>query len=389
MNKNLLFLTLHFPEGSGGYTFRKKLMKVLTSIDELDDIICLHSDKNFRAESSNSKVDLLKVSDYSQKTGILKFLGFVYTQIKFVYHLIKLRTDYSQVMIMSGNNFTLSLIFAKLLRKKVIFVLSGVSGINTLFLYKKAKNTKINPLNLIYMGFSALLDELSLSLSNLIMLESPNLINTMNLANYEKKIYKKGYMYQDTSKFYIKKDFNERKNVIGYIGRFGHEKGIMNFINSLPLIEKNEIDIKILIIGWGPLNNEIKDKLEELGLDNVQFLGKITNDQVPDYLNELKLLVFPSNGYEEGLPNIILESMACGTPVLAAPVGGIPDVIKNNETGFILEKNSPECIAESLITVLKFYKLEEVSINSYELIKSKYNFSSAINNYSKLLKDWS
>jgi len=386
MNKNLFFLTLHYPLGSGGYTFRSKLIKVLNSIDGLGEITCLHADINLEAEFNSSEVKLLRLSDYSQKKGISKFFGFIYTHMKFVYYLINLRNSYSQLMVMSGNNFILSLIFAKLLRKKVIFNLSGVSGLNTMVLYKKTQNIRFNPIKIVYMGIVALLDELSLELSDLIVLESPNLINVMNLKRYEEKIYKKGYMYQDTSKFYIKKDFKERKNLIGYIGRFEHAKGIMNFINALPLIEKNENDIEILIIGWGPLNNEIRNKLKEFNLHNVRVLGKVINDQVPDNLNELKLLVFPSNGYEEGLPNIILESMACGTPVLATLVGGISDVIKNNETGFIMNENSPKTISRSIINIIKSPELQKISFNANKIIETKYNYDNAVIRYKEILK---
>jgi hypothetical protein len=67
-------------------------------------------------------------------------------------------------------------------------------------------------------------------------------------------------------------------------------------------------------------------------------------------------MVIPS--FTEGLPNIMLEAMACGTPVLATPVGAISDIIRDSETGFIMENNSPKCIIENVNRVIGSSELE-------------------------------
>ena len=66
--------------------------------------------------------------------------------------------------------------------------------------------------------------------------------------------------------------------------------------------------------------------------------------------------------------------MACGTPVLATPVGGVPDLIKDGETGFIMEDNSPQCIAKNVTKVLKHPGLEEIAQNGRKLIEEQYIF---------------
>ena len=93
-----------------------------------------------------------------------------------------------------------------------------------------------------------------------------------------------------------------------------------------------------------PLGLSSKENLN----NKVELTGWIPHDELPDYSNMLKLIVLPS--YTEGLPNIMLEVMACGTPVLATPVGAIPDVINDGENRFLMENNSQECIAENVIT---------------------------------------
>jgi glycosyltransferase involved in cell wall biosynthesis len=117
----------------------------------------------------------------------------------------------------------------------------------------------------------------------------------------------------------------------------------------------------------------------------MELTGWIPHDELPDYLNELKLLILPS--YTEGLPNIMLEAMACGTPVLATPVGAIPDVIKEGRTGFIMENNSPGCIAENMMRALEYPDLDRIVENARELVKKEFTYGAAVERYRKILED--
>jgi len=82
-----------------------------------------------------------------------------------------------------------------------------------------------------------------------------------------------------------------------------------------------------------------------------------------------------------------IGAMACGTPVLATPVGGIPDVIKDEETGFILEDNSPECIAENVIRALNHPDLDRIVKNARKLIEERYTYEAAVERYRKILEN--
>ena len=129
--------------------------------------------------------------------------------------------------------------------------------------------------------------------------------------------------------------------------------------------------------------NEIKNELMNKGAyDRVELTG---HNELPDNLNELKLLVFPS--YSEGLPNIVSESMACGTPVLATPVGGVPDIVKYEETGFIMKNNSPECIARNVIRTLNNSDLNIIVENARKLIEEEYTYEVTVKRYRKMLEN--
>jgi len=78
--------------------------------------------------------------------------------------------------------------------------------------------------------------------------------------------------------------------------------------------------------------------------------------------------------------------MACGTPVLAAKVGAIPDIITDGKTGFIMENNSPECIAENVIRALNTPNLEEISENGRKFVEENFTFESAVARWNGVLK---
>ncbi|KUL00274.1 MAG: Glycosyl transferase, group 1, partial [Methanomicrobiales archaeon 53_19] len=173
---------------------------------------------------------------------------------------------------------------------------------------------------------------------------------------------------------------------IGYIGRLSGEKGVQHFAEALPAILGDRDDLRVLIGGDGQLKDSIVATLQEEGLTaRVDLPGWIAHDDLPAYLNQLRLLVLPS--YTEGLPNIMLEAMACGTPVLATPVGAIPDVIIDGKTGFIMENNSPECIAENVARALASPDLEEIAEAGRRFVEENFSFESTVARWKEVLEE--
>ena len=166
-------------------------------------------------------------------------------------------------------------------------------------------------------GFFKILNvvsKLTILFSNRIIVYSPNNIQEFGLDKFEYKIYIASRHFLDFDKFKLKKKFNERDQLVGYIGRFSDEKGILNLVKAIPIVLA-DINVKFLLIGDGKLRKDIEDYIRLQKLEsNVQITGWVNHDCLPDYLNNMKLVVLPS--YTEGLPNIMLEAMACGSPVL-------------------------------------------------------------------------
>jgi glycosyltransferase involved in cell wall biosynthesis len=183
----------------------------------------------------------------------------------------------------------------------------------------------------------------------------------------------------------VQKPLNKRDNLVGYVGRLSQEKGILNFLEAIPLVIETRDDARFLIAGDGQLRSTVDVYLQQASLSSkVNFVGWVPHDELPSYLNEMKLLVIPS--YTEGGPLIAIEAIACGTPVISTLVGLMPDIITDGKTGFILEDNSPECIAKNIIRALSHPDLEEITIRAHTLVEKERSYGAAVKSAQQLLQ---
>ena len=350
------------------------LLKILFTFSQDIHIIT----GNFSANLISNEHIGTHIFGISHKTGSNAFtrvVNYVLTQLKISFKLMKGAKDIDfYIFFMMGQDLLFPMLTAKLLRKKVVLAFAVSSVRST-----EAKNDIFSkPLNL--------LSKINCTLSDRIVLYSPNLIKEWNLEKYKDKILIAHKHFLDFSKFEIKKKLSERNNLVGYIGRLSEEKGVLNFVRAIPEILKERNDMEFLIGGDGQLRGEIEKYISGKNLnDKVKLAGWIPHEKLPDYLNELKLVVLPS--YTEGLPNIMLEAMACGTPVLATPVGAIPDVITDGETGFIMENNSPECIARNVMRALKHPNLERIAENARALVEREFTYEKAVERWREVLEN--
>ncbi|WP_084312844.1 glycosyltransferase [Desulfobulbus elongatus] len=141
--------------------------------------------------------------------------------------------------------------------------------------------------------------------------------------------------------------------VILFVGRLEEIKQVDRLIKGVAEFRRKireKCRVRLLIAGDGTCLPALVQLRDTCGLaDVVSFLGKVPHDRLPGYYNAADVLVLPSR--MEGVPMVVLESLACGTPVIAATVGGIPELVRNGENGILLDQVTPESIATALADI--------------------------------------
>jgi glycosyltransferase involved in cell wall biosynthesis len=330
----------------------------------------------------NKRIHIIRIkSDEKKELILIRGIKYIFKQLRTTYNLIKISKNVNIVIFYIGTRiYVLPLLTAKLLGKKTVLVATGLPSECARVSGGRLFGTD----RIIFPYIFRILEHINFRLVDQIAIETENFIQYAGINKYRKKISITGAVYVDIASFKMKKELKNKRNLIGYIGRLSSEKGVLNFAKAIPLILKERNDLDFLIGGNGPLFDEIKNELKNNGSYNkVELPGWISHDELPKYLNELKLIVAPSYT-EGGVPTVIMEAMACGTVSLVTPVAGV-DVIKDGESGFILEDNSPECIAENVIRALEHPNLDEIVNNACNLVEEEFSYETEVRRYRDML----
>ncbi len=318
-------------------------------------------------------VEIINIERSPGSSFVSQVSNFIVAHTRIVSLLAGLKDVNICFFFMGERTLLLPLIACKLMKKKAIYMSSGslirVSGdeedfISILFSY-------VEPLNHF--------------LSDYIVLYSKRLISDEAYSRYKNKIFFGHEHYKNVERFNISSPLPTREAIIGYIGRMSPEKGIQNFLDAIVLLSEQLPSQKFIIAGDGELKSIVLEFTNKNNLiDRTEIVGWIPHDSLPKFLNRLQLVVLPS--YTEGLPNVMLEAMACGTPVLATSVGMIPEIITDSETGFIMEDNSPACIAQNVIRALSSPNLEKIVITARKLVEEQFTFETTLSTWERIIE---
>lgn len=154
---------------------------------------------------------------------------------------------------------------------------------------------------------------------------------------------------RDTAR--AKLGLDPKRRLVLFVGSLKHDKGVRELIHPMVMETCRRGDAVIGIAGSGPLRGEIEQQIASRRLqDRVLLLGSIPPVSVAQWMNAADCLCLPS--HHEGLPNVIMEALACGTPVVATRVGGVPEIL-DDRSGRLVEPQLPGPLAEAISQVLR------------------------------------
>jgi glycosyltransferase involved in cell wall biosynthesis len=172
------------------------------------------------------------------------------------------------------------------------------------------------------------------------------------------------------------------QNLVLFAGRFIECKGIEYLLKAWEPVQKIHTDAKLILLGDGPLFGRMKELCESLGISrSVIMKGHVEN--IVDYLHACDVYVLSS--LHEGMPNSLLEAMACGLPPVATRIGGVIDIIEDRKNGLLVDAEDVSKLADGILALLADRnEAARIGIAAYQTIASSYSLDAIVPHYLRL-----
>lgn len=190
----------------------------------------------------------------------------------------------------------------------------------------------------------------------------------------------------------INRNHSSQNLVIGTVKSLEEKYGIEYLIKAFAILRKKYNNITLEIAGDGTQKIKLQELAQSLKVDKyIKFLGKISSDKVVEVFNKIDIAVFPS--LQESFGVAAVEAQACGTPVIANDVGGLPEATKPNHSSILVSKENVEELSNAIEKLILDEKLRmTMGVNGRKFVENNYNIEKNFENveeiYNKLYKNW-
>ncbi len=353
--KVLIFSLTYHPFIGGAEVAVKEITDRITDI--LFDMITVNLDGKQKAEEKIGNVNVYRIGNSKKSKYFFPLQAFKFAE------KLHAQNSYDAVWSIMANQAGLAALFFKKKNPKIPFLLTLQEGDSEFDIW--LRTFYIRPLyKSIYrradyiQAISHFLADRARSLGAKCAVEVvPNGVDLERIRNQESGIRN-----------------DKEKNIIT-TSRLEKKNGIDILIKAYKLLVIHySLPITLKILGTGRLEGELKKLSKDLQIaDRIEFLGHIHPCEIYSYLQKADIFVRPSRS--EGLGSSFLEAMACGIPVIGTQVGGIPDFLKDGETGLFCKVDDPKDLAEKIELLLADENLyKKISYNGRQLAIEKYQW---------------
>ena len=178
------------------------------------------------------------------------------------------------------------------------------------------------------------------------------------------------------------------------VGYLIERKGFEYLIKSVKEVLKEYSNVKLKIIGSGPLESKLKYLITELKMvDRVELIENVSDNELLNLYNSSDLFILPSitdtQGNTEGLGVVLLEAMACGLPVIGSKVGGIPDIIKDCETGLLVDEKNILDLSMKIKNLINDNDLrKKIAAAGFNMVKERFSWDNISGSYLTIYNDF-
>ena len=308
---------------------------------------------------NHSNIDGFNI--YRVPRSQVRFLGFLLYWFKMFLIIKKLKPDIIHVQ---GFYMTIPAVLAKKLLNIPYVIYGRGSDVYTSWPYKRIiSRLGVNNTEILIALTESMKKEMQKSYNKQIEV-IPNGIDTekFDLDKYESR---------------EKLGLDHEQKIILFIGRLEYVKGLKYLINAMNILKNNKKNLKLIVIGDGSESDNLKSQVKKLKLEDIiTFKGKLPNENIPIYLASSNLFILPS--LSEGFPNVLLETMATGLPIITTKIGGLPEIVENTINGFLVAPRSPEELVDKIDLILNNENLaKKISVANKEKSKS-YNWNNIV-----------
>jgi glycogen(starch) synthase len=189
----------------------------------------------------------------------------------------------------------------------------------------------------------------------------------------------------DIHRFSVPQDRDWRTPRLLFVGRLVYQKGLDILVQALGNLK--DLPWTLRLVGDGPHRPVLEDLAHELGIaERIEFTGWLGSDAISDQYQACNMFVFPSR--HEGMPNAVLEAMACGLPVIASHIAGNEELVVPGVTGFLVAPEDPRALGEALGSLLPdASQWKQMGLAARRRVEEYYTWDRVASGYLSLLQE--